>query len=168
MNAEAKKRCSWAEGDPLLAEYHDEEWGEPISGDDALFERLVLEMFQAGLNWRMILQKRQAFRKAFHNFSLPRVARYNDKDVERLLNDKSIIRNRKKIEAAVKNAKVIMEIRKEQGSFANYLAALDQEEEELIKEFRKRFSFMGPTIALNFFRSVGMVPATHQPGCWKA
>lgn len=168
IDAEGKKRCSWAENDPLMTRYHDDEWGEPLAEDDALFERLTLEIFQAGLNWRMILHKREAFRKAFHNFSLRRVAAYRDRDVQRLLNDSGIIRNRKKIEAAINNARVFLEIAEEHGSFQKYLAGLSGDEGTLLKEFRVRFSFMGPTIATSFFYSVGVLPAPHQPGCWKA
>ncbi len=151
-----------------MTRYHDEEWGEPVEDDDALFERLTLEMFQAGLSWRTVLNKREAFRKAFDDFSLSHVADYREKDVQRLLNNKAIIRNRKKIEAAIQNAKIILELKKEHGSFAKYLASLDNDEKTLSKEFKDRFSFMGPTIALSFFHSVGIVPARHEPDCWKA
>jgi DNA-3-methyladenine glycosylase I len=168
MNSEGRKRCSWAEADELSARYHDQEWGEPVSDDQALFERLVLEMFQAGLNWRLILHKREAFRKAFHGFSPSCVSAYTEQDVQRLLDDKGIIRNRKKIEAAIGNAKVFLKIIEEHGSFADYLRGLDSDEEALMREFKKRFSFMGPKIAMSFFQSVGMAHVSHEPGCWKA
>ena len=105
-----KKRCSWAVDDPLLIQYHDEEWGVPLESDDALFERMTLEVFQAGLNWRLILHKRASFRKAFKNFSIERVASYTERDVARLLNDKSIIRNRLKIESTIENARRLRKI----------------------------------------------------------
>ena len=163
--AKPKKRCSWAAEDPLLIKYHDEEWGIPLEGDDDLFERLTLEIFQAGLNWRLILQKRPAFRKAFLNFSIKRVAAYGEKDVARLLKDKGIIRNRLKIESTIENAKRLKIIIGEHGSFAAYIENLTGGQDELYKEFKKQFRFMGPMIAESFLLSIGRIDGAHEPGC---
>jgi len=163
-----KKRCSWAVDDPLLIEYHDNEWGVPLTGDDELFERLTLEVFQAGLNWRLMLQKRAAFRKAFADFSIERVASFTKKDVARLLRDKSIIRNRLKIESTIENARRLHGIIAEHGSFAKYLDSLTGSQDELTREFKKRFRFMGPEIVKCFFHGIGRIDGIHEPGCWKA
>ena len=163
-----RRRCDWANKDPLLRRYHDEEWGVPVEDDRAFFERLILEMFQAGLNWRLILHKREAFRRAFSGFSISRVASFGAQDIERLLNDKSIVRNRRKIESAIENARVFSKIIETYASFKNYLSQFDHRDEEgLLKEFRRRFRFMGPTITESFLQSVGKIPAPHDPGCWK-
>lgn len=163
-----KRRCSWAVDDPLLIEYHDEEWGVPLEGDDELFERMTLEVFQAGLNWRLVLHKRAAFRKAFAGFSIDRVASFTEKDVARLLKDKGIIRNRLKIESTIENARRLRRIIAEHGSFANYISGLTGSHEELTKEFKKRFRFMGPEIVKCFFQGIGRIDGIHEPGCWKA
>lgn len=163
--ARPKKRCSWTGNDPLLIEYHDMEWGIPIEGDDDLFERLTLEIFQAGLNWRLILQKRTAFRKAFSNFSIKRVAAYGEKDVARLLEDKGIIRNRLKIESTIENADRLIKIIGDHGSFAAYLENLTGGQDELYKELKKRFRFMGPMIAESFLLSIGRIDGAHEPDC---
>lgn len=151
-----------------MIEYHDKEWGVPLESDDELFERLTLELFQAGLNWRLILHKRPAFRKAFSNFSIKRVASFTKKDVSRLLNDKAIIRNRLKIEATIENAKRIRKLIAEHGSFANYVSNLTGPPEDFHKEFKKRFRFMGPKIVESFLLSIGKLDGAHEPGCWKA
>jgi DNA-3-methyladenine glycosylase I len=151
-----------------LIEYHDKEWGVPLERDDELFERMTLEVFQAGLNWRLILHKRPAFRKAFSNFSIKRVASFTEKDVSRLLNDKAIIRNRLKIEATIENAKRLRKIIAEYGSFANYLSNLIGPPEDFYKEFRDRFRFMGPKIVESFLLSIGKLDGVHEPDCWKA
>jgi DNA-3-methyladenine glycosylase I len=154
--------------DPLLTAYHDEEWGVPLEDDDELFERLTLELFQAGLSWRLILRKREAFRKAFHGFSIDRVASFTERDVKRLLGDDGIIRNRLKIESTIENARRLRRIIDEHGSFARYLSSLTGTPEELYKEFRQRFRFMGPKIAESFLLSIGRLDGAHEPGCWKA
>ena len=159
------KRCSWAIDDELLIEYHDKEWGIPLEGDDELFERLTLEIFQAGLSWRLILQKRQALRKAFADFSIERVALFGKKDVTRLLKDTGIIRNRLKIESTIENANRLKGIITEYGSFATYINGLGGGLDELSKAFKKRFRFMGPTIAESFFLSIGKLDGAHEPGC---
>jgi len=164
-----RHRCAWATKDPLLQRYHDDEWGCPVEDDRAFFERFVLEIFQAGLNWRLILYKREAFRKAFAGFSVLRVASFGKQEIDRLLHDKGIVRNRRKIEAAIENARIFSRIIDEHGSFKNYLAQFDARDEAgLLREFKKRFRFMGPKIAGSFLQSVGKIPAPHDPDCWKS
>ena len=114
------KRCSWAESAPEYVAYHDEEWGRPITTDDALYERLVLEGFQSGLSWLTILRKRDAFRAAFADFRIERVTRFGDRDVKRLLADAGIVRHRGKIESAINNARKAVELERELGSLAAY------------------------------------------------
>ena len=163
-----RHRCGWTGNDPLLQQYHDDEWGVPVEDDTAFFERLVLEIFQAGLNWRLILYKREALRRAFAGFSIPQVASFREKEIERLLNDKAIVRNRRKIEAAIENARIFSQLIRDHGSFKNYLAQFDGDDEAgLFREFKKRFRFMGPKIAGSFLQSVGKIPAPHDPGCWR-
>ncbi len=159
------KRCSWVGDDPLYIEYHDKEWGIPLDDDDGLFERLTLEIFQAGLSWRLMLQKRPAFKKAFADFSIDRVAAFTEKDVARLLKDKGIIRNRLKIESTIENARRLEKIIEEHGSFANFISGLTGGLDELSKEFKGRFRFMGPKIAGSFFLSIGKLDEAHEPGC---
>ncbi len=161
-------RCPWAEADALLAKYHDEEWGVPVTRDAAHFERLSLEVFQAGLSWRTILHKRPAFRKAFAQFSPARVAAFTGKDVRRLLNDEGIVRHRGKIEATIKNAEKFMTLSKDHGNFARYLDSLPDDLETLRGVFRREFAFMGPKIAESYFESVGKIAIKHHPRCWKA
>ncbi len=160
-----KKRCSWAVNDPLLIEYHDKEWGVPLETDDELFERMTLEIFQAGLSWRLILQKRNALRDAFADFSIEHVASFTTKDVERLLKYKGIIRNRLKIESTIENARRLKKIVGEYGSFAEYISGLTGGLGDLSKEFKKRFRFMGPSIVESFLLSIGRLEGAHEPGC---
>src|ERR1700761_8289041 len=115
------KRCSWCGTDPLYIKYHDEEWGKVTHDDKILFEFLVLESAQAGLSWITILRRRENYRKAFADFDVKKVAAFDDKDVQRLLNDEGIIRNRLKIFAAISNAKLFIDVQKEFGSFDKYL-----------------------------------------------
>ncbi len=163
-----RPRCPWAEADPLLARYHDEEWGVPVPGDAAHFERLSLEVFQAGLSWRTILHKRAAFRRAFGRFSPRRVAAFTEADVRRLLGDAGIVRNRKKIEATIENARRLLALSKAHGSFARWLASLPGGRRELCRALRDAFRFMGPKIAGSYLESVGRVPPRHHPRCWRA
>ena len=151
-----------------MTAYHDEEWGTPIEDDDLYLERMLLELFQAGLSWRTILHKRQAFRAAFHGFSVDRVASFGTEDILRLLGDAGIVRHRGKIEASIENARRFQQAQASHGSFHQYLTSLDDDPEELRKELRRRFLFMGPKIAHSFLESVGRVPAPHEPGCWRA
>jgi DNA-3-methyladenine glycosylase I len=152
--------------DPWNGPYHDNEYGFPIADDDALFERLVLEINQAGLSWLTILKKREAFKKAYHGFSLERVARYGDKDKARLLADAGIIRNRLKVEAAIENARRILALRNEHGSFAGWLAAHHpRAKPEWVKLFKDTFRFTGGEIVGEFLMSIGYLPGAHREGC---
>src|SRR5260221_8408274 len=119
--ASAKQRCFWVSNDPIYIEYHDKEWGRPVHDDRLLFEFLVLESFQAGLSWLTILKKRENFRKAFANFDVKKVAKYDEKKYEALMQDAGIIRNQLKIRAAINNAQRFLEIQKEFGSFDKYV-----------------------------------------------
>lgn len=149
--------------------YHDREWGRPVRTDAQHFERLTLEVFQAGLSWRTILHKRPAFRRAFAGFVPARVARYGPADVRRLLADPGIVRNRAKIEATVANARTVLDIRREHGALARYLATLPLDDRSATaKALRARFRFLGPTIVESYLQSVGLWPIRHQPGCWLA
>jgi DNA-3-methyladenine glycosylase I len=115
------KRCSWCGTDEIYIAYHDEEWGVPIHDDRHLFEMLTLEGTQAGLNWLTILKKRENYKKAFHNFDIKKVAGYSTKDIKRLLSNTGIVRNRLKIESTISNAKAVLKIQKEYGSFDSYI-----------------------------------------------
>jgi DNA-3-methyladenine glycosylase I len=146
--------------------YHDQLYGFPIHDDNELFCRLILEINQAGLSWTTILKKQDHFRKAYHNFDIKKVAAYKDKDVQRLLNDAGIIRNRLKINAAIENAKTIRKIQKEFGSFKNWL---DQHHPKNRAEwtalFKKTFRFTGGEIVNEFLLSTGYLPGAHHEGC---
>jgi DNA-3-methyladenine glycosylase I len=152
--------------DPYNRKYHDTEYGFPIRSDSALFERLVLEINQAGLSWLTILKKREAFKAAYADFDVPRVAAFNQKDRERLLQDTGIIRNRLKIEAAINNAKVVVELSKRYGSFANWLdASHPATPNDWKKLFRKTFFFTGGEIVREFLLSTGYLPDAHDRDC---
>jgi DNA-3-methyladenine glycosylase I len=158
--------CDAAPGHPYHGPYHDREYGFPLRDDDALFERLVLEINQAGLSWLTILKKRDAFRRAFDGFDLDRVARYGDKQKARLLGDAGIIRNRLKVEAAIENARRIQALRKSHGSFAAWLDAHHPREKEAwVRLFRQTFRFTGGEIVGEFLMSTGYLPGAHHPGC---
>ena len=162
-----RSRCAWATSHPLLTLYHDEEYGFPLDNDNDFFERLMLEVNQAGLSWLTILKKREGFQKAFHEFDVDTVAAYTDTDRERLLQDASIIRNRLKINAAIHNAGMVQEIRDENGSFKSWLDSRSCDTlGEWVKLFRKTFKFMGPEIVNEFLMSTGYLPIPHDPGCW--
>jgi DNA-3-methyladenine glycosylase I len=150
----------------LHKEYHDNQYGYPIHDDNELFCRLMLEINQAGLNWRLILKKQDSFRRAFHNYNIMKVASYKDEDFNRLMNDASIIRNRLKINAAIENAKAILEIQKEFGSFEKWLDHHHPKTlEEWRKIFKKRFKFTGGEIINEFLISIGYLPNAHDPEC---
>jgi DNA-3-methyladenine glycosylase I len=152
----------------LHKEYHDNHYGFPIENDDELFERLMFEINQAGLNWILILKKQHDFRKAFDNYKIGKVAGYGEKDLLRLLNDKGIIRNRLKINAAIENAKIILKIRKEFGTFRKWLDNQAEENlslEEWTKLFKKTFKFTGGEIVKEFLMSTGYLPGAHSPQC---
>lgn len=171
------KRCEWCSNNKLYQNYHDTEWGVPKKDDKILFEMLILEGAQAGLSWITILKRRETYRKAFDDFEVQKVAKYTEKEVERLLNDKGIIRNKLKINSAIKNAKVFIEIQKEFGSFSKYIWAYVNHKpivnhyknakelpvtsplaELISKDLKKRgMSFVGATIMYAFMQSVGMV-----------
>jgi DNA-3-methyladenine glycosylase I len=174
-------RCRWAGSDPDYLAYHDEEWGRPVRGDDVLFEMLTLEGFQAGLSWLTILRKRPAFRSAFAGFRIAKVAAFDESDVERLMGDAGIVRNRAKIEATIGNARAAQELgadgltellwsfappprKRRLRSFAE-TPAETAESKALSKELKRRgFRFVGPTIVYAFMQSVGMVD-DHLAGC---
>lgn len=147
-------------------EYHDKHYGFPIHDDDELFCRLILEINQAGLSWTTILNKQENFRKAYHNFNIKKVAAYNQKDIERLLNDAGIIRNRLKVNAAVENAKAIVVIQKQEGSFKNWIDKHHPKtKEEWVKLFKKTFKFTGGEIVNEFLMSTGYLPNAHDVDC---
>ena len=180
------KRCSWCGDNPLYIDYHDNEWGVPLHDDRALFEMLVLEGAQAGLSWLTILKKRNNYRTAFNQFEVNVVAHYGDHDIQRLLNDKGIVRNRLKIEAAIKNARAVIAIQEEFGQFDTYLwrfvdnaplrnrwnhvseiPVQTAESEALSKDLKRRgCSFVGPTICYAFMQAVGMVN-DHTTDCFR-
>ena len=146
--------------------YHDHLYGFPIHDDNELFCRLVLEINQAGLSWETILKKEKSFRKAYSNFQIEKVAKYNDKDVERLMNDAGIIRNRLKINAAINNAQVLLALQKEHGSFAAWLKLQHPKtKEELVKLFKRIFRFTGGEIVNEFLMSIGYLPGAHTEDC---
>ena len=158
--------CKVAPGHEWHGPYHEKHYGFPILDDDELFERLILEINQAGLSWTTILKKQDGFRKAYHNFNIKKVAAYKDKDIQRLLNDAGIIRNRLKVHAAVENAKTILGLQKEFGSFKNWLAHHHPKtKEEWTKLFRKTFRFTGGEIVNEFLMSAGYLPGAHDENC---
>lgn len=175
-------RCAWGVGDPLYEPYHDLEWGRPVVDDDRLFEKLVLEGFQAGLAWITILRKRERFREVFHGFSIPRVAAMGDGDVMRLLDDAGIVRHRGKIEAAISNARAATDLIETDGSLADVvwafmpperraprgyddMAAATPESAALSKDLKRRgWRFVGPTTVYAFMQAMGLVN-DHLAGC---
>ena len=158
--------CDIAPGHPFHGPYHDNEYGFPVRDDDRLFERLVLEINQAGLSWLTILKKRDAFREAFDDFRLERVARYDARRRAKLLANPGIIRNRLKVDAAVENAKRILALRKTHGSFAEWLDAHHpREKSEWVKLFKKTFVFTGGEITGSFLLSTGYLEGAHEPWC---
>ena len=147
-------------------EYHDKHYGFPILDDNELFCRLILEINQAGLSWEIILKKQDTFRKAYSNFDIAKVAAYKEKDRERLLNDAGIIRNRLKVNAAIENAKTILQLKKEHGSFKKWLDANHPKtKEEWMKLFKKTFKFTGGEIVNEFLMSAGYLPGAHAADC---
>ena len=146
--------------------YHDNHYGFPIETDDELFCRLILEINQAGLSWETILNKQENFRKAYHNFNIKKVAAYKEKDITRLLNDAGIIRNKLKVNAAIENAKAIIAIQKEFGSFKNWLSHHHPKtKEEWMKVFKQTFKFTGGEIVNEFLMSAGYLPGAHDEDC---
>jgi len=182
------QRCQWATmgNSPLMVEYHDKEWGVPVHDDRTLFEFLVLEGAQAGLSWQTVLNKRENYRKAFQAFEPANIAHYKNKDVQRLLRDPGIIRNRLKIQATINNSRQILEIQRELGSFDKYIwrfvgdkpikhafkslseiPATTNASDAMSKDLRKRsLRFVGPTICYAFMQAVGMVN-DHATNCFR-
>ena len=154
------------EKDLVHKDYHDNHYGFPIEDDNELFGRLILEINQAGLSWTTILNKEQNFRKAYHHFNIKKVANYKQKDFERLMNDAGIIRNRLKINAAIENAKRIIDIQKDTGSFRQWLNLHHPKtKEEWTKLFKKTFVFTGGEIVNEFLMSIGMLDGAHDKNC---
>ena len=171
-----RNRCEWPKSDLMIA-YHDDEWGEPSHDDRHLFEHLVLEGAQAGLNWELVLRKRAGYRKAFADYDLDRIARFTDKRVEKLTQDPGIVRNRAKITSVIANARAVLEVQEEFGSLATFLwdlvdgktrhnrwttlkqiPAVTADSQRISKEFvRRGFKFFGPTGAYAFMQAVGLV-----------
>jgi DNA-3-methyladenine glycosylase I len=150
----------------LHKDYHDHHYGFPITDDNELFERLVLEINQAGLSWETILKKQEGFRKAYRDFEIKKVAAFKEKDRERLMNDPAIIRNRLKINAAIENAQTLLKIQKEHGSFLRWIQSHHPlPKEEWVKLFKKTFRFTGGEIVNEFLVSTGFLPGAHTPGC---
>lgn len=180
------KRCSWPGADPLYIKYHDEEWGVPLHDEQRLFEFLILEGAQAGLSWITILKKRDAYRKAYSHFDVEKVARFNSRSVERLLNNPGIVRNRLKIEASITNARAFINVQDEYGSFNDFiwdyvdgkpiqnkfktlkqLPATTPLSDTISKDLKKRgFKFVGSTICYAFMQATGMVN-DHVTSCYR-
>jgi len=172
-----KVRCSWCGTDPLMVDYHDKEWGTPVHDDKKLFEFLILEGAQAGLSWTTVLRKRENYRKAFDNFDPKKVSSYNDKKINELLKDEGIIRNKLKINSAIRNAKVFLDIQKEFGSFNRYIWSFTNSKpvknnfkvlkdipaktdlsDKISLDLKKRgMNFVGSTIIYAFMQAVGIV-----------
>ena len=171
------KRCAWAENSEIEQEYHDKQWGVPVHDDRLLFEILTLESAQAGLSWHTILTKREGYKKAFDNFDIEKVAAYSENKIEELLQNSAIIRNKLKINATINNAKIILEIQKEYGSFDTYIwsfvngktiqnswkessdvPASTALSDTMSKAMKKRgFNFIGSTICYSYMQAVGMI-----------
>ena len=174
------KRCTWAGPDEVYIRYHDEEWGVPTHNDRELFEMLVLESFQAGLSWITILKKRENFKKAFDDFDVEKVADYDEKKVEELRLNEGIIRHKGKINAAINNAQIFIEIQNEFGSFDEYIWGFTEGEiikaeylteselsKHISKDLKKRgMKFVGPTIIYSYLESIGVID-NHQEDCFK-
>ena len=158
--------CDFATTDPLHKPYHDHEYGFPLISDSALFERLVLEINQAGLSWATILRKREGFRQAYGGFDIDRVAAYEEADRSRLLGDSSIIRNRLKINAAIENARRLIAIRENSESFASWLNQHHpRSKDDWVKLFKQTFLFTGGEIVGEFLMSTGYLPGAHRQSC---
>ena len=168
------QRCAWVSSDPIYIEYHDTEWGKPITGEDALFERISLEGFQAGLSWLTILKRREGFREAFLGFSIDKVAKMSETDVERLLLNEGIIRHRGKIQAVINNARIIKDqgisleelIHKHSPTEDRRNLSVSPESTALSKELRKLgFNFVGPTTMHAMMQAIGVIQ-DHEEHCF--
>ena len=181
-----KETCGWGTADAVMTAYHNEEWGVPVHDDRLHFEFIVLEGVQAGLSWRTVLHRREAYRDAYHNFDPKKVAEYNEADVERLLANPGIIRNRRKIVAAIRNARSFLEVQREFSSFDAYIwgfvggfqrvnvftsfkemPAETEESRAMSKDLKKRgFTFVGPTICYAYMQAAGLVN-DHLTKCYR-
>lgn len=158
--------CDVAPGHPHHGPYHDHEYGFPLADEAALFERLALEIFQAGLSWLIILKKRPTMRAAFDGFQVDVVAQYGDAERTRLLADAGIIRNRRKIDAIIENARRLQELRRQHGSFSAWIDAHHpRTKDEWVKLFRQTFVFMGGEVVNEFLMSIGILPGAHRSDC---
>jgi DNA-3-methyladenine glycosylase I len=173
IGSDGKSRCRWSAAAPEFLGYHDTEWGFPVSDDHRLFEKLSLEGFQSGLSWRTILAKRENFRAAFHDFDFDRIARFTERDLDRLLKDKGIVRHRGKIEAVINNARRAQELVKREGSLAAFIwryepgtkqlakpqtASTSAESIALSKDLKKQgWKFVGPTTVYAFMQAMGLI-----------
>lgn len=158
--------CDQAPGHPFHGPYHDGEYGFPVNDDAVLFERLILEINQAGLSWLTVLKKREAFQAAFDGFDIDRVAAYGDAERERLLSDSGIIRNRLKVDATIHNAGVVKTLQAEHGSFHAWLELHHPlPREDWVKLFKRTFRFTGPEIVNEFLMSTGYLPGAHRDDC---
>ena len=180
--SKTKQRCAWAESDPRMRAYHDEEWGVPMRDSRALWEMLMLEGFQAGLSWSIILRKREAFRSAFKGFDPKKVARFGEKDIARLMQDEGIVRARAKIVATIEGARIFFEMQKRGEDFSKWvwgfvggkpiqnsgpLPAKSELSEKISKELKKRgFKFVGPVIVYAWMQAIGMVN-DHAETCFR-
>lgn len=180
------KRCAWPADNAAMIKYHDTEWGTPVHDDRKLFEFMILDAFQAGLNWQIILNKRKNFRQAFHNFNARKISKYTARDVQRLRRDPGIIRNRAKIKATISNAKLFLQVQQEFGSFDRYIwrftggktkvnawkwmkqiPATSKESDAMSKDLYDRgFRFVGSTICYAFMQAAGMVN-DHTTECFR-
>jgi DNA-3-methyladenine glycosylase I len=180
------KRCKWAGVDELYVEYHDNEWGVPVVGDQEMFERITLEGFQAGLSWITILKRREGFRKAFHNFDIVKVSKLKDKDIEKLMLNEGIIRNRAKILSTIKNAQLVLDLQSQGESISDIVwsfappkskrtssnssfewRATTPESDALSKHLKKLgFGFVGSTTMYALMQATGFVN-DHAPGCYR-
>ena len=175
---DGKPRCKWCAAAPEFFEYHDKEWGFPVADDVRLFEKLCLEGFQSGLSWRTILAKRENFRTAFSRFDFHKIAKFTERDINRLLQDEGIVRHRGKIEAVINNAKCLQELIKREGSFAAFIWRYEPKADELetpqtastsnvsvalSKELKKQgWKFVGPTTVYAFMQAMGLINDHHQ------
>jgi DNA-3-methyladenine glycosylase I len=159
-------RCAWGAATPEYRAYHDTEWGFPVDDDVRLFEKLCLEGFQAGLSWLTILRKREAFRRAFAGFDFRRIARFSEPEIERLMADGGIVRNRAKIEATINNARATLALVQDEGSLASFVWRFEGTDgRALARELKKRgFRFVGPTAVYAFMQAMGLVN-DHVEGC---
>ncbi len=158
--------CAIAIGDPLHGPYHDKEYGFPVGDDNVLFERLLLEMNQAGLSWATILKKRASMRRAYHQFDVARVAAYGERDRQRLLNDAGVIRNRLKVDAAIANANTVLMLQTTYGSFSQWLQTHHPlTKPQWVKLFKRTFKFTGGEITGEFLLSTGYLEGAHALGC---